>query len=222
MYDLLEYSKNYLKTSRSLWNYYTDEPNSGTVGNTYYSIKDSKSFDYKTSITGKLGNNNVEKEYVEIVVPLKYLTNFWGTLYILLINCQIFLTLTWSKNYVVTSQATRDANPAVAAVNNRTGASFKIIDRKLYAPVITLSAKDDNKLLEELYLEFKRTIKWNKSSSEMTTQTETKNLNYLIDHTFTKANRLFALSFENEDQRISFLKYFVPSVEIYIYMYIYI
>ena len=65
------YSKNYLKTSRSLWNYYTDEPNSGTVGNTYYSIKDSKSFDYKISITGKLENNNVEKEYVEIVVPLK-------------------------------------------------------------------------------------------------------------------------------------------------------
>ena len=92
----------------------------------------------------------------------------------------------------------------------------------MYAPVITLSAKDDNKLLEELYLEFKRTIKWNKSSSEMTTQTETKNLNYLIDQTFTKANRLFALSFENEDERISFLKYFVPSVEIYIYICIYI
>ena len=90
----------------------------------------------------------------------------------------------------------------------------------MYAPVITLSAKDDNKLLEELYLEFKRTIKWNKSSSEMTTQTETKNLNYLFDQTFTKANRLFALSFENEDERISFLKYFVPSVEIYIYIYV--
>ena len=51
MYNLVEYSKNYLKTSGSLWNYYRDELNSGAVGDINYSIKDSKSFDYKTSIT---------------------------------------------------------------------------------------------------------------------------------------------------------------------------
>ena len=62
MYNLSEYSKNYSKTSGSLWNYYRDEPNSGAEGNINYSIKGSKSFDYKTSITRKLENNNVEKK----------------------------------------------------------------------------------------------------------------------------------------------------------------
>ena len=73
MYNLLEYSKNYRKTTVSFWNYYRDEPNSGIGGrnnNVNYSIKDSKSFNYKTSITGKLEGIN-RTEYVEIVVPLK-------------------------------------------------------------------------------------------------------------------------------------------------------
>ena len=87
MYNLIEYSKNYRKTTGSLWNYYRDEPNSGKEGNINYSIKDSKSFNYKTSITGKLEGNNVEKYDVEIVVPLKYFSNFWRTLDIPLINC---------------------------------------------------------------------------------------------------------------------------------------
>ena len=54
MDNLLEYGKNYRKTTESLWNYYRDEPNSGAVGNINYSIKNSKSFYYKTSITGTL------------------------------------------------------------------------------------------------------------------------------------------------------------------------
>ena len=53
MYNLIEYSKNYRKTTGSLWSYYRDEPNSSAVGNINYSIKNSKSFDYKTNITGK-------------------------------------------------------------------------------------------------------------------------------------------------------------------------
>ena len=78
MYNLLEYSKNYRKTAGSFGNYCRDEPNNSIGGennNINYSIKDSKSFDYKTSITGKLEGNNTEKK-VEIVVPLKYLCNF--------------------------------------------------------------------------------------------------------------------------------------------------
>ena len=70
---MLEYSKNYSKTTGSFWNYYRDKPNSGLGGNNNnlnYSVKDSKSFDYKTSITGKLETNNKEKE-VKIVVPSK-------------------------------------------------------------------------------------------------------------------------------------------------------
>ena len=69
MYNLLEYSKHYRKTAGSLFNYHRDEPNSGAVGNINYLIKNSKSFDYKASITGKLEGNNVEKNDVEIVVP---------------------------------------------------------------------------------------------------------------------------------------------------------
>ena len=103
MYNLIEYSKNYRKTTGSLWNYYRHEPNSGSdgVGNNNSSIKDSKSFDYKTSITRKIEGNNVDKEEVEIVVPLKYLDNFWRTLDMSLINSEVSLTLTWSENCVL-------------------------------------------------------------------------------------------------------------------------
>ena len=75
IYNLIGYSKNYSKTTGSLWNYYRDELNSGAVGDINYSIRGSKSFDYKTNITGRLEGNNTEKE-VEIVVPLKHLSNF--------------------------------------------------------------------------------------------------------------------------------------------------
>ena len=75
MYNLNEYSKNYLKTTGNLWNYYRDEPGSGVVGNINYSIKDSMSFHYKTSITGRLDGKNTEIE-VEVFTPLKHLSNF--------------------------------------------------------------------------------------------------------------------------------------------------
>ena len=125
-----------------------------------------------------------------------------------LINCEVSLTLTWSKNYVLTSKATRDddpdADPAVDEINNLTNATFKITDCKLYGPVVTLSAENDNKLLEQLKAGFKRTIKWNKYRSEMSNQTKHKNLNYLIDPTFTNMNSLFVLSLGNETDRTSF------------------
>ena len=113
MYNLLEYSKNYRKTTGSLFNYYRDEPSSGTEGdvdNTInYSIKDSKSFDHKTSITGELEGNNTEKD-VEIAIPLKYSGNFWRNLGMLLINCEISLTLSWYKKCVLTSHTKRNAS----------------------------------------------------------------------------------------------------------------
>ena len=171
----------------SLWNYYRDEPNSGLGGgdnNINYSIKDSTSFDYKTSITGRLEDGSLEKEDVEIVVSLKYLSNFWKTLDIPLINCEVSLVLTWSENCVLTSEAYRRAvaaqggNPAVTEINNPTNATFKITDTKLYVPVATLSAQDDNKLLEQLKTGFSRIIKWDKCWSEITNPAKTNNLNY--------------------------------------------
>ena len=84
----------------------------------------------------------------------------------------------------------------------------------MYVPVVNLSAGNNNRLLEQLKTGFKRTIKWNKYRSEMPNQTKNKNLNYLIDPTFTNVNRLFVLSYENKTDRTSFSKYYVPSVEI--------
>ena len=107
--------------------------------------------------------------------------------------------------------AAQGDNPARPAIRAPTNAAFKITDTKLYAPVVTLSTGNDKKLSEWLKSGFKRTIKWNKYRPEMT---KTKNLNYLIDPTFNKVNRLFVLSFENEEDRTSFSKYYVPKVEI--------
>ena len=146
---MLEYSKNYSKPTGSLWYCYRDEPNGGLGGannNINYSIKDSKSFDYKTSITGKLEGNNTEKE-AEIDVPLKHLSNFWRTLEIPLVNCETNLILTLSENCVLTSKATRNADPdvdlAVAAIDNLANATFQIKDTKLYVLVATLSTEND-------------------------------------------------------------------------------
>ena len=155
----------------------------------------------------------------EIIVPLKYLSNFWRTLDIPLINCEVSLTLSLSENCVITSlekilvTAAQGDNPAVYD-DSPTGATFTITDTKLYVPVVTLSAENDNKLLEQLKTGFKRTIKWNKYRSEIYNQTKHNNLDYFTDPTFTNVNRLFALSFENETDRTSFLKYYVPKVEI--------
>ena len=82
----------------------------------------------------------------------------------------------------------------------------------MYVPVVTLSTENDKRLLEQLKTGFKRTIKWNKYRSEMTDQTQNNNLNYFIDPTFTKVNRLFVLSFDNENDRISFSNYYLPNV----------
>ena len=92
MYNLIEYSDNYAKTSGSLWQYFRDEPDDN--------IEDSESFKSKIKITGKTPNNNNEKD-VEIMVPLKYLSNFWRTLEMPLINCEVNLILTWSSTCVI-------------------------------------------------------------------------------------------------------------------------
>ena len=85
MYNLIEYSDNYSKTSGSLYQYYKDDPNDN--------IADSESFKYKEKITGKTPDNRNTKN-VEIIVPLKYLSNFWRTLDMPLINCEVNLELT--------------------------------------------------------------------------------------------------------------------------------
>ena len=223
MYNLLEYSKNYEKTSGSLFNSYRDEPNNLIIGDgddaINISIRNSKSFDYKTNIMGNLDIGEDEKEDIIIAIPLKYLGNFWRSLDIPLINCEIILILSWYKECVLVGRALRNApdpqpNPSIAAIESPTGAKFEITDCKLYVPVVTLSAEDDNKLLEQLKSGSKRTIKWTKYMSQMSNQNKNNNLNYLTDPTFSNVNRLFVLSFENEDDRTSYYKYYMPNVEI--------
>ena len=216
MYNLLEYSKNYEKTLGSFFNYYRDEQKEHTIGAgnnaINISIKNSKSFDYKTKIIGSLDAGEDKKEDVTIVIPLKYLDNSCRSLDIPLINCEITLILSLYKEYVLVGRAFR--GPPAAAINSPIDANFEITDCKLYVPVVILSAENDNKLLEQLKSGFRRSIKRNKYMSQMSNQNKNNNLNYLIDTTFSNVNRLFILYFENEDDRTSYYKYYLPSVEI--------
>ena len=216
-----------------MWNYYRDEPNDFPANNYNANpVTNSESFKYKSNITGKTSNANQEddenteqgntktKKNLEIVVPLKHLSNFWRTLDMPLINCEVSLTLTWYENCVstdITTQTARAAqgdNPARERIDAPTNATFKITDTKLNFPVVTLSTENDKTLLEQLRTGFKRTIKWNKYRSEMTNQTKNNNLNYLIDPTFNKINRLFVLSFQNEEGKTSFSKKYTSKIEI--------
>ena len=122
MYNLIEYSDNYSKTSGSLWQYYKDDPNDN--------LADSRSFKCKVKITGKTPNDGNTKD-VEIIVPLKYLSNFWRTLEMPLINCEVNLILTWSRDCVIT--------------NSEGEGKFVITETKLYVPVVTLSTQDNAK-----------------------------------------------------------------------------
>ena len=166
-------------------------------------------------------HDNLTKNDVKIVIPRKYLSNFWRNLNIPLINCEVELILTWFKNCVLIDKLTRDsdynANPNFYEIDNPENAIFQITDTKLYVPVVSLSKENDIKLLEQLKPGFERTIKWNKYRSRMTIQPQNNNLNYLTDPTFTNVNRLFVLSFvrnNNTDSRDSYSNCYVPKVKI--------
>ena len=109
-----------------------------------------------------------------------------------LINCEMSLILTGSRECVITSMERRVVTNAQRDISP-TNTTFQIKDIELYVPVVTLSTENDKKLLEKLRTGFKRTIKWNKYRSEMTNQTKNNNLNYLIDSTFTKVNKSYHL-----------------------------
>ena len=96
---------------------------------------------------------------VKIRVPLKYLSNFWRTLEMPLINCEISLILTWSNRCFMIDNSSDDQVP-----------TFRITDTKLYVPVVTLSIQDNAKLLEQLKSGFKRTINWNKHEPKVTVE----------------------------------------------------
>ena len=123
-----------------------------------------------------------------------------------LINCQINLLLTWSASCAIVSTDIANQN-----------ATFAITDTKLYVPVVTLSQKDNAKLLEQLQFGFKRVINWNKYLPKPELLTQNPNLNVLLEPSFQGVNRLFVLTFENDIQRTSSECYYLPNIEIKIY-----
>ena len=142
MYNLIEYSDNYLDTSASLWYFKRDEIiNNADVIND----KNAHSFKYKVSIIGNTGDDGTKKG-LKIAVPLKYLSNFWRSLEMPLINCKVELSLKWYERYLLTAATT---------------ATFKITDGKLYVAIVTLSVEDNSKLSKLLNEGFKRPIYWN-------------------------------------------------------------
>ena len=115
-------------------------------------------------------------------------------------NCEINLILTWSKDCIITN-FTREGK-------------FAITETKIYVPVVTLSTKDNEKLLQQLKSGFKKTISWNKYESSIKTVAQNRYLNYLINPCFQGVNRIFVLPFENENGRTSHSTYYLPKVEI--------
>ena len=146
-------------------------------------------------MTGQTGDDGTKE--VEIIVPLKYLSNYWRFLELPLINCEITLILTWSANCIIVA-----SNDAI---------TFAITDTKLYVPVVTLSTQDNAKLLQQLKSGFKRVINWNKYLSKPDLLAQNPNLNYLIEPSF---DGIFILAYEGDAQRTSAKGYNLPNVEI--------
>ena len=190
----------------SLWNFKRDKIiNNADVTND----NNSPSFKYKASIIGNTENNGIKTE-VKIAIPLKYLINFWRSLEMPLVNCKIELSLNWIEKCLLTT-----ANTAI----------FKIIDVKLYVPVVTLSAEDNVKLLKLLSEGFKRTVYWNKYKVtdnkivEIANNNEEKYIRELLDSSWQGVKRLFVLAYNNKegDNKVSvdsYKNYFLPRVKI--------
>ena len=137
MYTSIEYSDNYSKASGSLWQYCKEIPavnNKGNIVN-FNGANATDSFDFKAKITGQT-NDDGDIDIVEIIVPLKYLRNFWRTLETPLINCEVELILTCSASCVIIYTGVANQNP-----------TFTIIETTLYVPLVTLSTQDNAKLL---------------------------------------------------------------------------
>ena len=199
MYNLIEYSDNYAKTTGTLWQYCKDIPARNNNNNEIIIFAENNltdSFNFKVKFTGKTGKNGTKD--VEIIVPLKNLSNFWRTLEMPLNNCEVNLILTWSSTCVLEAQNAR----------------YAITDTKLYVPVVTLSTQENAEFLQQLKSGFKRVINWNKYLSKPELLAQNPNLNHLVEPRFQGVNRLFILAFENDDDRTSSDEYYLPTVEV--------
>ena len=148
MHNLIEYSDNYSDTSRSLWQFKRYEvPDNDTD----LTVDNSQSFKHKAALSEKradaANNTNSSVKDAKIIVPLKYLSNFWRSLEMPLINCKVYLELNWIEDCILSSAGNT--------------AKFAITDAKLYVPIVNLSTRDSANLTKQLNEGFKRSVYWN-------------------------------------------------------------
>ena len=162
MYNLIEYSDHYSDSTASLYQFKRQEP---LANNADLTVNDSSSFKHKSNLLGNAtaeGGNAVWKN-AKIIVPLKYISSFFRSLELLLINTKLYIELNYSKNSVISN-----------VVGNST---FKIKKTELYVPVVTLNTEDNNKLNQSLDIEFKRKVYWNEYKSKIEAITQAHNDN---------------------------------------------
>ena len=180
MYHLIEYSNNYSDILGSLWQFKRDEVPANDADLTIYICQ---SFRYKAALVGKTANHNDGKSSVKdakIVVPLKYLSNFWRSLEMPLVNCKVYLEVSWIEDCILSSAGN--------------SAKFEITDAKLHVPIVTLSTKDSANLTKQLSKGFKRSVYWNNYETKPAKVIEKgKNLFELLNASFQGVKRLFVL-----------------------------
>ena len=201
MYNLIEYSDNYQDSSATLCQYKRDEPpEDDAVAN--LTANNSNSFKYKVKLLGNIpqlaaDDARVGRLNVKIVVPLNYLSNFFRSLEMPLINCKIKLNLTWKKECVLST----DAGDAIFIIN----------DTKMYIPVVTLSKEDNKDFIEQQNKGFQRSIYWNEyKTKELTENADANVFKYInLDPSFQGVNRLDGQSTRNGQQ-----KYHLPRISL--------
>ena len=185
MYNLIEYPDNYQDSSATLYQYKRDEPpEDDTVAD--LTADNSSFFKYKVSLLGNLVvANNIATINVKVVVPLKYLSNFFRSLEMPLINFKIKLNLTWKKECVL---STDDGN-AVLIIN----------DTKMYVPVVTLSKEDNKDFIEQKNKGFQRSDYWNEYKTKEINENANANVfKYInLDPSFQGVNRLFVMVYNS-------------------------
>ena len=205
MYNLIEYSDNYQDSSATLYQYKRDEPpEANAVAD--LTADNSSSFKYKVSLLDNpVLNGNITKRSVKVVVPLKYLSNFFRWLEMPLINCKIKLNLTWEKECVL---------------SNQDGAAVFIInDTKMYVPVVTLSKEDNKGFIEQQNKGFQRSIYWNEyKTKEINENADANVYKYInLDPSFQGGNRLFVIAYNranDQPTRNGQRKYYLPRISL--------
>ena len=205
MYNLIEYSDNYQDSSATLYQYKRDEPPEANAINDL-TTDTSISFKYKVDLLGNaVLDGNIAKRCVKVVVPLKYLSNFFRSLEMSLINCEIKLNLTWKKEYVLST----DNGNAV----------FIIYDTKMYVPVVALSKEDNKDFIEQQNKRFQRSIYWNEyKAKEINENADANVFKYInLDPSFQGVNRLFVMEFNRANglpTRNGQRKYYLPRIDL--------